>query len=84
MGDAVMKPVASTFEGSYLGDRDRLPAEARLECKICWWIYDPAIGDDVWQIAPGTAFPDLPSHWRCPQCDGDADQFMVLDDTDRP
>lgn len=29
------------FEGSYLGDAGRLPADARLECKICWWVYDP-------------------------------------------
>ncbi len=66
------------FEGSYLGDRQRLPADARLECKICWWVYDPAEGDAQWQIPPGVAFADLPAHWRCPQCDGAADQFMVL------
>ena len=35
----------SGFEGSYLGDRARLPAAARLECKICWWVYDPAQGN---------------------------------------
>ena len=66
------------FEGSYLGDRQRLPGAARLECKICWWVYDPSRGDAVWQVAPGTPFTDLPAHWRCPQCDGDAEQFMVL------
>lgn len=69
---------APRFEGSYLGERARLAATARLECKICWWVYDPALGDEVWQIAPGTAFTDLPAHWRCPVCDGDAEQFMVL------
>lgn len=68
------------FEGSYLGDAARLPAGARLECKICWWVYDPALGDEVWQVAPGTPFSALPAHWRCPQCDGAADQFMVLQD----
>nr|WP_252997336.1 MULTISPECIES: rubredoxin [Methyloversatilis] len=56
-----------------------MPDNAKLECKICWWVYDPQQGDPVWQIAPGTAFADLPPHWRCPQCDGDADQFMVID-----
>jgi rubredoxin len=66
------------FEGSYLGDARKLPPDAKLECKICWWVYDPAEGDAVWQISPGTAFKDLPAHWRCPQCDGAADQFMVL------
>nr|WP_211213523.1 rubredoxin [Solimonas variicoloris] len=47
---------------------------------MCWWVYDPAEGDPVWQIAPGTPFAQLPAHWRCPRCDGDAEQFMVLDD----
>ena len=66
------------FEGSYLGDRTRLPADARLECKICWWVYDPAEGDVQGQIAPGTAFGQLPAHWCCPQCEGAAEQFMVM------
>ena len=68
----------SRFEGSYLGEAARLPKNARLECKICWWVYDPAVGDPVWQIEPGVPFAELPEHWRCPECDGDADQFMVL------
>jgi rubredoxin len=67
------------FEGSYLGDRARVPADARLECKICWWVYDPAAGDPQWQIAPGTPFRDLPARWTCPQCEGRAEQFMVID-----
>lgn len=69
-----------TFEGSYLGDAGRIRPDARLECKICWQVYDPAAGDPVWQIPPGTPFADLPAHWRCPHCDGDKTQFMVLDD----
>lgn len=73
-------PARAGFEGSYLGDRTRLPADARLECKICWWVYDPAEGDAQWQIPPGVAFAELPAHWRCPQCDGDAEQFLVLGD----
>ena len=81
MSDSFHAPGApARFEGSYLGDRDRLPAHARLECKICWWVYDPAEGDSQWQIPPGVAFTELPAHWRCPQCDGEAEQFMVLSD----
>lgn len=72
-------PSTPRFEGSYLGDAARLAPGAQLECKICWWVYDPAQGDPVWQIPAGVAFTDLPAHWRCPNCDGDADQFMVLD-----
>lgn len=68
------------FEGSYLGDASRIDDAAKLECKICWYQYDPAAGDPVWQIAAGTPFSQLPDHWRCPECDGEKDQFMVLED----
>jgi rubredoxin len=67
-----------TFEGSYLGDASRIAERTRLECKVCWYVYDPAVGDDVWQVAPGTPFSDLPAHWSCPNCEGSRDQFMVL------
>lgn len=70
--------VMPTFEGSYLGDRTRLPADALMECKICWYRYAPADGDPVWQVPPGTPFAALPAHWTCPQCEGAADQFMVV------
>ena len=72
--------VAQTFEGSYLGDRAKLLPGARLECKICWWVYDPAQGDAQWQIPPGVEFVDLPANWSCPQCEGRREQFMVLAD----
>ncbi len=66
----------SQFEGSYLGDDTRLPDDAAMECKICWYRYQPDDGDEVWQIPAGTPFTHLPDHWRCPQCDGDKHQFM--------
>ena len=69
-----------TFEGSYLGDRSKIGPATRLECKVCWYVYDPALGDPVWQIAPGTPFSELPPHWTCPTCACTQDQFMVLDD----
>lgn len=72
--------MSAQFEGSYLGDASRLADDAVLECKVCWYRYDPAEGDDVWQIAPGTPFSALPEHWCCPQCDGDRAQFMVVSD----
>ena len=28
-------------------------ANAKMECGVCWHVYDPALGDDVWQIPPG-------------------------------
>jgi rubredoxin len=71
---------AKQFEGSFLGDDSRIADETRLECKICWYVYDPAVGDGVWQIPPGTPFTQLPEHWRCPECDGERRQFMVIAD----
>ncbi|MEO1089525.1 MAG: [NiFe]-hydrogenase assembly chaperone HybE [Pseudomonadota bacterium] len=66
------------FEGSYLGDAARLADDAKLECGICWHVYDPAEGDGVWQVPPGTPFSALPDHWRCPECDAEPSTFMVL------
>jgi len=67
-----------TFTGSYGGDNSKLTADSKLECKICWHVYDPAEGDDYWQIEPGTPFYDLPDHWACPECDGRKDGYMVI------
>jgi rubredoxin len=69
-----------SFEGSYLGDADKIAPQTKLECKICWYVYDPAVGDDVWQIPSGTPFTALPSHWSCPNCSGAKEQFMVVSD----
>lgn len=66
------------FEGSYLGDGERIVADARLECSICWWVYDPAEGDPHGQIAPGTPFAGLPDHWCCPHCEAPKIKFMVF------
>ena len=68
----------NTFEGSYGGDKDRLHDDARMECKVCWHVYDPKAGDDYWQIPPGTPFARLPADWHCPECDGAKEQFLVI------
>ncbi|MDK9696798.1 MAG: rubredoxin [Siculibacillus sp.] len=53
-------------------------ADARMECGICWHVYDPAEGDAVWQVPPGTAFAELPEDWRCPNCDAPRAKFMAI------
>lgn len=64
------------------GSSGRAAADAspRLECKICWTVYDPALGDEVWQIPPGTPFEQLPPHWSCPNCAAERQNFLVLVD----
>ena len=37
-------------------------------CTVCGYIYDPAVGDSVNNIAAGTAFENLPEDWVCPEC----------------
>jgi rubredoxin len=50
-----------------------------MECGVCWHVYDPAEGDDVWQIPAGVPFVALPDTWRCPHCDAPASGFLRLD-----
>ncbi len=69
------------FQG--FGHAPDIGPRTRLECKICWTVYDPAEGDPHWQIPPGTPFDRLPPHWSCPNCSATQDQFMVLPDDDR-
>ncbi len=57
----------------------RIQAHSRLECRICWYVYDPAEGDAIAQVPPGTPFAELPEHWRCPQCDAGREMFLPLD-----
>lgn len=52
------------------------PADTRMECGICWYIYDPDRGDADGGVAPGTAFADLPEHWVCPCCDAPRERFL--------
>ena len=66
------------FEGSYLGDGSKIADDTRLECGVCWWVYDPATGDDTRQIPPGTPFRLLPDTWNCPNCSTDKSKFMVI------
>jgi rubredoxin len=60
--------------------RAEVEAEASMECGICWYVYDPAKGDDVWQVPPGTPFSALSEDWRCPNCDAPLSKFMRLSD----
>ena len=67
--------------GSFGGDPDRIADEMKLECKICWYVYDPVIGDDYCAGATGHD-----RSGRCPttgparNVDGRKHDFMVLDE----
>jgi rubredoxin len=59
---------------------ERIDGTTRMECKICWQVYDPCVGDPAGNAPAGTSFAQLPGHWRCPQCDSAQDQFLVVAD----
>jgi rubredoxin len=70
----------SAFE--QFGKPENLDDAAKMECGVCWRVYDPAEGDPVWQIPPGTPFSALPEDWRCPNCDAAQSRFLRVDGHD--
>jgi rubredoxin len=51
----------------------------RYICTSCGYIYDPADGDPMAGIPPGTSFEDLPEEWVCPMCYQPKCAFDMLD-----
>ena len=49
-------------------------------CKVCGYLYDPAVGDSDGGIVPGTAFKDIPDDWECPLCGVDKTHFVPKED----
>lgn len=37
-------------------------------CTVCQWVYDPAIGEPMQGIEPGTTWSDVPESFLCPGC----------------
>ena len=70
-----------SFSGAYGGDNNKISDNSRLECKICRYVYDPALGDDYWHVPAGTPSSALPGHWTCPQCDGMKNNFLIIEPT---
>jgi rubredoxin len=73
----MMTPVDAPATGVPVGPT------TRLECRVCWTIYDPAQGDAVAQIPAGTPFDRLPARWTCPTCSAPKDGFLVIADDER-
>jgi rubredoxin len=48
-------------------------------CMLCGYVYDPADGDAVGDVEPGTAFADVPDDWTCPICGAGKDEFEETD-----
>ncbi len=51
----------------------------RYICTNCGYTYDPATGDPLAEVLPGTSFDDLPEGWCCPLCYLGKEVFDPLD-----
>ncbi len=51
---------------------------AKYKCTVCGYIYEPEKGDPTQNIAPGTAFENLPDSWTCPDCGVGKDMFEKI------
>lgn len=66
------------LSGAFGSTAQRLSTGTRMECGVCWAVYDPAEGCATWDVGAGTAFSALPDHWRCPTCDNDKSVFLPV------
>jgi rubredoxin len=41
---------------------------SQWRCTTCGYLYDEAVGDPENDVAPGTAWADVPEDWLCPNC----------------
>lgn len=47
----------------------------KWKCRVCGFIYDQAQGLPDKDIAPGTAWDDIPDVWTCPECGSPKSEF---------
>ena len=52
----------------------------KWQCTLCEYVYDPALGDPTGDVAPGTAFADVPDDWVCPDCGADKEYFKEIEE----
>lgn len=58
--------------------RDDDAAFRRWQCDYCSHVYDEAVGDPEYAIAPQTRLEDLPEDWCCPDCGQPKSVFVPL------
>lgn len=51
------------------------------QCKNCFTVYDPLIGDEEQNISAETKFEDLSSTYLCPLCESGKDNFIEVEET---
>lgn len=75
---ATSAEVEAALEKSRLA---RIGPDTRMQCKVCWHVYDPAEGCPEEGVDPGTPFTELPEHFICPDCGNGLEMFLPFDET---
>ncbi len=65
---AILELRRSVYDDFSLTPHRKEIAMQKYVCNICGCVYDPAQGDPSGDIAPGTAFEEVPDSWVCPDC----------------
>jgi rubredoxin len=48
-------------------------------CLLCGYIYDEEAGWPEDGIEPGTAWPQVPQDWLCPECGASKADFIMIE-----
>jgi len=57
-------------------NRERIGEKTRMQCKVCWYVYDPEAGCEEMGVEPGTPFNDLAPTFVCPGCGNAKSVFL--------
>jgi rubredoxin len=58
---------------------DDLKEMRKWQCIVCGWIYDEAEGYEEEDIAPGTAWENVPEDFVCPECGVSKEDFEMIE-----
>ncbi|XBS69298.1 anaerobic nitric oxide reductase flavorubredoxin [Acerihabitans sp. KWT182] len=57
---------------------DKADIGVMMQCGVCQWVYDPALGEPMQEVAPGTPWSEVPDTFLCPECGLGKDVFDKL------
>ena len=56
------------------------PKRIVYQCRQCFSVYDPSIGDEEQNITTGTVFEDMPAGYCCTLCEAPKEEFVEIDE----
>jgi GntR family transcriptional regulator/MocR family aminotransferase len=83
-GDAIEVPRIDGGMEVPIAARPTTNGHRRFMCRGCYFIYEEAHGLPQQSIPAGTAFADIPSGWRCPDCGTEKTTFRPYVDSPEP